>query len=34
MYRHLGIDPRTTFPDHSGRPLYLLDEGEVIQELV
>ena len=34
MYRHLGIDPRTTFPDHAGRPLYLLDEGEVIQELV
>ena len=34
MYRHLGIDPRTTFPDHTGRPLYLLDSGQVIPELV
>jgi uncharacterized protein (DUF1501 family) len=34
MYRHLGIDPKITFPDHTGRPRHLLDEGEVIAELV
>ena len=33
MYRHLGIDPRTTFPDHTGRPIQLLSEGEFIGEL-
>jgi hypothetical protein len=34
MYRHLGIDPQTTFHDHSGRPQPLLNEGTVIAELV
>jgi hypothetical protein len=34
MYRHLGIDPHHTFSDLSGRPLPLLNEGEVISELV
>jgi hypothetical protein len=34
MYRHLGIDPYTTFSDHSGRPQPLLNEGTVITELV
>ena len=34
MYRHLGIDPRMTFLDHAGRPLHLLDTGEVIGELL
>ncbi len=34
MYRHLGIDPKMTFPDHAGRPVPLLHEGEVIGELV
>ena len=34
MYRHLGIDPRMTFLDHAGRPLRLLDDGEVISELL
>jgi hypothetical protein len=34
MYRHLGIDPRTSFADHAGRPVPLLPEGEVIAELV
>jgi hypothetical protein len=33
IYRFLGIDPSMTFPDHSGRPVYLLDEREPIQEL-
>lgn len=34
MYRHLGIDPRMTFNDHTGRPIQLLSEGEVIRELI
>src|SRR5262245_28694880 len=35
VYHHLGINARSiTFPDHQGRPLYLLDRGEPIRELV
>ncbi len=34
LYRILGIDPETTVPDFSGRPMYLLDEREPIAELV
>lgn len=34
LYQVLGIDPATTFPDHSGRPMYLLDHREPIQELL
>src|SRR5262249_10260241 len=33
LYHVLGIDPVTTLPDHSGRPIYLLDEREKIAEL-
>ena len=34
IYRHLGIDPATTFPDYSGRPRYVLEERGLIQELL
>lgn len=34
MYRHLGIDPATTIPDHSQRPMPLLDDREIVRELV
>ncbi len=35
MFRHLGIDYKnTSFPDHSGRPMPMLPEGEPIAELV
>jgi hypothetical protein len=34
VYRVLGIDPELTIPDHSGRPVYLLDDREPIRELV
>jgi len=34
LYHVLGIDPAATLPDHSGRPIYLLDEREPIAELV
>ena len=33
MYKHLGIDPERTFPDHSGRPMPILPDGEVIKDL-
>jgi hypothetical protein len=34
LYREMfGIDPATTLPDHTGRPIYLLDEREPIREL-
>ena len=35
VYHHLGIDARSvTFEDRSGRPVYLIDNGEPIRELV
>jgi hypothetical protein len=34
LYRVLEIDPLTTFPDHTGRPQYLLDDREPIAELL
>ncbi len=34
VYRHLGIDYRRTFPDHQGRPMYILPFGEPIAELI
>jgi hypothetical protein len=33
IYRHLGIDPQTTIPDHSGRAIYLLDDPAPIKEI-
>jgi hypothetical protein len=33
LYHVLGIDPTRTFPDHAGRPRYLLDDQEKIAEL-
>jgi uncharacterized protein (DUF1501 family) len=34
LYHVLGIDPALTFPDHRGRPQYLLDDRDKIAELV
>jgi hypothetical protein len=34
IYHVLGIDPGLTFPDHAGRPRYLLDDQDPIAELV
>ena len=34
MFHSLGIDPKMTFDDHSGRPLTAIEEGNVIGELV
>jgi hypothetical protein len=33
FYRHLGIDPATTIPDHNGRPMHVLDDQEPVREL-
>ena len=34
VYRHLGIDPSTTFPDFSGRPRNLLEQHDWIDPLI
>jgi hypothetical protein len=34
LYYLLGIDPVRTFPDHNGRPQYLLDDRERIGQLL
>ena len=34
LYHVLGIDPSATFPDHNGRPQYLLDDREPVKELI
>ncbi|HEY8502951.1 MAG TPA: DUF1501 domain-containing protein, partial [Gemmataceae bacterium] len=33
LYRHLGIDPAVTIPDHDRRPMHLLDDREPVREL-
>jgi hypothetical protein len=34
IYRALGIDPAMTFPNGSGRPMYVLDERDPVVELL
>ena len=35
VYHHLGIDGRSlAFEDHTGRPTYLIEKGDPIQELI
>ena len=34
VYRHLGIDPEMSFPDHNGRPMPILPFGAPISELL
>jgi hypothetical protein len=34
MYHAMGIDPSQTFPNGSGRPMYILDDREPIRELI
>jgi hypothetical protein len=34
LYRHLGIDPAVTIPDHSKRPMHVLDDREPVRELL
>ena len=34
LYHALGIDPSRTFPNGSGRPMYVLDDREPVSELL
>jgi hypothetical protein len=34
VYRVLGIDPSRTFPNGSGRPMYILDDRALVKELI
>jgi len=34
LYQAMGVDPATTFPNGSGRPMYVLDEREPVKELL
>ncbi|MEO2090165.1 MAG: DUF1501 domain-containing protein, partial [Gemmataceae bacterium] len=34
LYKAVGIDPSQTFPNGSGRPMYVLDDRDVVKELV
>jgi hypothetical protein len=34
LYHVLGIHPGTTWPDPTGRPIYLLDDRRMIEELM
>jgi hypothetical protein len=34
LYRAMGIDPSQTFPNGSGRPMYILDDREPVAELI
>lgn len=34
IYKTMGIDPSMTFPNGSGRPMYVLDERETVRELL
>jgi uncharacterized protein (DUF1501 family) len=34
LYQVLGIDPAQTFPNGSGRPMYILDDRDPVRELL
>lgn len=34
LYQHLGIDPAITIPDHNRRPMHILDDRRLVQELL
>ncbi len=34
LYQHLGIDPAITIPDHNKRPMHVLDDRRLVQELI
>jgi hypothetical protein len=34
LYRSMGIDPSMTFPNSTGRPMYILDDREPVTELL
>lgn len=34
IYHHLGVPLDATFPDHQGRPLFIVENGAPIRELI
>ena len=34
IFHVLGIDPRLQFTNQAGRPVYMIEEGRAIQELI
>src|SRR5262249_15412268 len=34
LYHSMGIDPSMTFPNQSGRPMYILDDRTLINEML
>ncbi len=34
IYHHFGIPPSTTFTDHQGRPLFIVEQGSPLREIV
>ena len=34
LYQAIGIDPSQTFPNGSGRPMYILDDRKPVAELI
>ncbi len=34
VYKAIGIDPGQTFPAGNGRPVYVLDDRELVRELL
>jgi len=34
LYRAIGVDPASTFPNGNGRPMYVLDDREPVKELL
>ena len=34
IYHAMGIDPATTFPNGTGRPMYILDDRNKVEELM
>jgi len=34
LYKVIGIDPSQTFPNGTGRPMYVLDDRDLVTELV
>jgi uncharacterized protein (DUF1501 family) len=34
VYHAMGIDPSLTFPNQTGRPMYILDDREPVAELI
>ena len=34
IYSHVGVPLETTYPDHTGRPRYVVEQGKPIAELL